>query len=131
MGPMSASGPARAVFRVSPLMILFALAVAVCATPVAFGAPYLWLVYLVPVAIVVWTLRTRTVVDGEGLRVRRIVGSRHVPWDGVRGLRVDDQKRVHAVLVEGGEQALPAVHVRDLPVLAAASGGRVPDPSVG
>ena len=121
----------RAVFRVSPLVILFALAVALCATPVAFGAPYLWLVYLVPVAIVVWTLRTRTVVDGEGLRVRRIVGGRHVPWDAVRGLRVDDRSGVHAVLVEGGEQALPAVHLRDLPVLAAASGGRVPDPSAG
>jgi hypothetical protein len=131
MDPMSTPGPARAVFRVSPLVILFALAVALCATPVAFGAPYLWLVYLVPVAIVGWTLRTRTVVDGEGLHVRRVVGSRRVPWDGVQGLRVDDRSRVHAVLVDGGEQGLPAVHVRDLPVLAAASGGRVPDPSAG
>ena len=128
---MSSSTTGRAVFRVSPLTVLFALATALCATPVAFGAPFLWLVYLVPVGIIAWTLRTRTVVDGEGLRVRRLVGHRHLPWDAVEGLRVDERARVHAVLVAGGEQALPAVRVRDLPVLAAASGGRVPDPTAG
>ena len=66
----------RAVFRVSPLMVLFALALGVCAIPVAFGAPYLWLIYLVPLGIVAWTLRTRTVDDAEGMRVRRLVGGR-------------------------------------------------------
>ncbi len=120
---------ARAVFKVSPLVVLFALALAVCATPVAFGAPYLWLVYLVPVGIVVWTLRTRTVADTEGLRVRRLVGGRRVRWESVSGLRLDDRSRVHAVLDGGEELVLPAVHVRDLHVLALASGGRVPDPT--
>jgi hypothetical protein len=128
---VSSSGPACAVFRVSPLVVLFALALAVCATPVAFGAPYLWLVYVVPVGIVAWTLRTRTVADADGLRVRRLVGGRHVPWDTIAALRLDDRSLVHAVLDGGEELALPAVHVRDLPVLAAASGGRVPDPSAG
>ena len=117
----------RTVFRVSPLMVLFALALAVCAIPVAFGAPYLWLIYVVPVAIVVWTLRTRTVVDADGMRVRRLVGGRHVAWDTVGGLRVDRRNSVHAVLNGGGEVTLPAVHVRDLPALAEASGGRLPD----
>ncbi len=119
----------RAVFRVSPLVVLFALALAVCATPVAFGAPFLWLVYLVPLGIVVWVLRTRTVADAEGLRVRRVAGGRRVGWDAVTALRLDDRARVHAVLDGGEELALPAVHVRDLHVLAVASGGRVPDPS--
>jgi hypothetical protein len=118
-----------AVFRVSPLVVLFALALALCATPVAFGAPFLWMVYLVPVGIVVWTLRTRTVADAEGLRVRRLVGSRRVSWDDVTALRLDDRSRVRAVLAGGGELALPAVRVRDLHVLALASGGRVPDPT--
>ena len=117
----------RAVFRVSPLTVLFAVALGVCAIPVAFGAPYLWLIYLVPVAVVVWTLRTRTIVDTDGMRVRRLVGGRRVPWDTVGGLRVDRRNTVHAVLTEGGEVTLPAVHVRDLPTLAAASGGRIPD----
>ena len=116
------SSPTRAVFRISPLMVLFALALAVCAIPVAFGAPYLWLIYVVPVAIVVWTLRTRTVVDADGMRVRRLVGGRRLPWDTVGGLRVDRRNTVHAVLTGGGEVTLPAVHVRDLPALAEASG---------
>ena len=123
--------PTRAVFRVSPLVVLFALALALCATPVAFGAPFLWLVYLVPVGIIAWTLRTRTVVDADGLRVRRLVGGRRVPWDAVTALRLDDRSRVHAVLDGGGELALPAVRVRDLPVLALASDGRVPDLTAG
>jgi hypothetical protein len=123
------SSPAthRAVFRVSPLMILFALALGVCAIPVAFGAPYLWLIYVVPLAVVAWTLRTRTVVDADGIRVRRLVGGRRVPWDALGGLRVDRRNVVHAVLTEGSEVRLPAVHVRDLPALAAASGDRIPD----
>lgn len=124
---MSSPAPPRAVFRISPLMVLFALALGVCAIPVAFGAPYLWLIYLVPLGIVVWTLRTRTVVDGEGMRVRRFVGGRHIAWDAVSGLRVDRRNTVHAVLTTGGEVTLPAVHVRDLPALAVASQGRVPD----
>jgi hypothetical protein len=33
------------------------------------------------------------------------------------------------VLTDGSELALPAVHVRDLPRLAAVSGGRLPDPA--
>ena len=124
------SSTTRAVFRISPLVIFFALALAVCATPFAFGAPYLWLVYLVPVAIVVWTLRTRTVVDADGLRVRRLAGVRRVPWDAVSGLRIDRRRAVHAVLADGGEVALPAVHARDLHRLAVVSGGRLPDPAV-
>jgi len=123
------STPAHAVFRVSPLVVLVALTLAVCATPVAFAGPFLWLVYLVPLGIIVWTLRTRTVVDAEGLRVRRIVGGRRVTWDGVTALRLDDRSRVHAVLDGGRELALPAVHVRDLHALALASGGRLPDPT--
>jgi hypothetical protein len=120
------SAPARVVFRVSPLVVLFALALAFCATPVAFGAPFLWLVYLVPAGIVVWTLRTRTVADDAGLRVRRLVGGRRVGWDGLTGLRLDGRSRVHAVLAGGEELTLPAVRVRHLPALAAVSGGRLP-----
>ena len=127
---MSTPATPRAVFRVSPLVVLFALFLGVCAIPVAFGAPYLWLIYLVPVGIVAWTLRTRTVVDADGLRVRRLVGERRVPWDALGGLRVDRRNVVHAVLTDGGEVALPAVRTRDLHQLAVASGGRVPDPTV-
>jgi hypothetical protein len=120
---------APAVFRISPLTVLAALAVAVCATPFASAAPLLWLVYLVPLVIIVRTLRLRTVVDADGVTVRRIRGRRRVPWSSISSLRLGDHARVSAVLTDGSELPLPAVHVRDLPQLAAASGGRLPDPA--
>ena len=126
--------PPRAIFRISPLVVLVALTLAVCATPVAFAAPFLWLVYLVPLGIIVWTLRVRTVVDPETVAVRRLVGSRRVPWSEITSVHLGRARnpgtaRVSAVLSDGSELALPAVHVRDLPRLAAVSGGHLPDPT--
>ena len=117
-----------AVFRTSPLQVLVALAVAFCATPFAIAAPFLWLVYLVPIGIVVWTLRVRTVVDPEALTVRRVAGTRRVPWEQVSSLRLGES-RISAILGDGAELTLPSVGLRDLPRLAAASGGRLPDPA--
>jgi hypothetical protein len=115
----------RAVFRIPPLTILGAVLLAVCATPVAFGAPWFWLVYLLPVAVVVWVLRVRTTVDSDALTVRRLVGSRRVPWSEIRSLHLRDKGGVRAVLTDGAELPLPSVRVRDLPQLAAASGGHL------
>ncbi len=124
----------RAVFRTSPLTLLAAVALAVCATPFAAAAPLLWLIYLVPLAIIIWTVRVRTSVDAEAVTVRRIVGRRRVPWSQISSLRLGSadrrhRSRVHAVLVDGAELMLPAVHISDLPQLAAVSGGRLPDPA--
>jgi hypothetical protein len=119
----------RTLFRSSPLTVLAALALAVCATPFASAAPLLWLVYLVPLGIIVWTLRVRTEVDPGAVTVRRVLGRRRVPWSEISSLRLGDRARVSAVLTDGSELPLPAVHVRDLPQLAAASGGRLPDPA--
>jgi hypothetical protein len=124
----------QAVFRISPLVALVALVLAVCATPVAFAAPYLWLIYLVPIGIIAWIFRVRTVADPETVTVRRIVGGRRVPWNEVSSVhlgraRDPGRARISAVLSDGSELTLPAVHVRDLPRLAAVSGGRLPDPT--
>jgi hypothetical protein len=126
--------PPREVFRISPLVVLVALTFAVCATPVAWAAPYLWLIYLIPVGIVGWTLRVRTVADPETVTVRRLLGGRTVPWSEIAKVHLGRARnpasaRVSAVLTDGSELALPAVHVRDLPRLAAVSGGRLPDPA--
>lgn len=117
-----------AVFQNSRLHILFAIVLAICAVPVAFGLPFLWPVMFVPVAVVVWVLRVRTTVDAEAVTVRRLVGSRRVPWSQISTLHLKD-RRVSAVLSDGAELPLPATRVRDLPQLAAASGGRLPDPA--
>ncbi len=116
-------------FHPSRLIIAAAVFLALCATPVAFGAPFLWIVYALPLGVVAWVLRTRTTVDAEAVTVRRLVGGRRVPWESISSLRLVDTTRVAAVLDDGAELPLPAVGVRDLPRLAAASGGRLPDPS--
>ena len=121
--------PPRAVFKPPSMQVLVALAIAFCATPFALGAPWLWLVYLVPLAMIWWTLRVRTVVDPDGLTVRRVLGGRRVPWGEISSLRLGDRARVSAMLTDGAELPLPAVKVRDLPQLAAVSGGRLPDPA--
>ena len=128
---MSTPDPSRAVFRISPLVVLVALTLAVCVTPVAWAAPYLWLLYLAPLGIIVWTLRVRTTVDADAVTVRRLIGRRSVPWTQISSLRLRHRSRVSAMLSDGGELPLPAVHVRDLPQLAAVSGGRLPDPAGG
>lgn len=119
----------RVTFRISPLTVFAALAFAVCATPFASGAPLFWLVYLVPLGIIGWTLRVRTVVDPDAVTVRRVLRGRRVPWSQISSLRLGRRTRVSAVLTDGAELPLPAVHIRDLPQLAAASGGRLPDPA--
>lgn len=120
----------RAVFAPSRLLIVFAAVLAVCAVPVAFGGvPLLWLVFVLPLGVVGWVLWTRTTVDAEGVTVRSLTRSRRVPWEAISSLRLVDTSRVAAVLDDGAELPLPAVGVRDLPRLAAASGGRLPDPS--
>lgn len=129
-GSGAAEGPAASVvFRPSPLVVLVALAFAFCATPFAFGAPLFWLIYLIPVGMIVWAARTRTVVDPRGITTRRVLGRRTVSWSEISSLRLTKRTRVRAVLSGGAELTLPAVHVRHLPQIAAASGGRLPDPS--
>jgi hypothetical protein len=129
------NGPVQpVVFRVSPLTILFAVTFSVVAIPFAFGAPWFWLVYLFPIGLVGWVLRRRTTVDTDAVTTRDLLRTRRVPWSEISSLRLRPPSRtrgsrVAAVLADGGELPLPAVGVRDLPVLAAVSGGRVPDPA--
>ncbi|QJY46976.1 PH domain-containing protein [Pseudonocardia broussonetiae] len=117
------------VFQPSRLQLLVATVVALCATPVAFGAPYLWLLYLLPIGFAVWVVRTRTTVDADAVTIRSVLRRRRVPWSEISSLRLAGTGRVRAVLNDGAELPLPAVGVRDLPQLAAASGGRLPDPA--
>jgi PH (Pleckstrin Homology) domain-containing protein len=120
--------PSRLVFRVPMIAVLAALLLALCATPFAFGAPGLYAIYFVPIAIIVWVLRTRTVADGQGLAVRRLFGSRTLPWSSLKGLRMTKRAEVRAVLTDDSEVPLPAVRPRHLSALALVSGGRLDDP---
>jgi Bacterial PH domain len=117
------------VFRNSPLAVLAAIAFMVCFTPVALTVPGMTVLYLIPVAMVVWVLRVRTTVDADTIAARGTLRTQRVAWSDVTALRLRTRSRISAVLSSGTELPLPAVHVRDLPVLAMMSGGRLPDPS--
>lgn len=118
-----------ATFRIPPIALLGVFGLALAATPVAFGLPGLQVLYVVPVGLGVWLLRTRTVAGPDGLVARRVLRSRTMPWSELDGLRVPERAWARAVLRSGEEVPLPAVRARDLPVLAAVSGGWLSDPT--
>jgi len=108
------------------LVAVFVLAV--CVLPLASSAPWLAVLWLLPLGAAGWVLRAGVDVDTGGLTVRAALGTRRLPWAEVAGLRVTDRGRLAAVLRGGGAVRLPVLRARHLPLVAAASGGRVPDP---
>ena len=130
---MTAAGEERpAELRVRiPRINLFAVAVAaVCTIPLAFASPWLTVVWLLPIAGLVHVLRTGVDADRTGLTTHTLLGTRRLAWDDIAGLRIR-RVRVGAVLRNGSTVRLPVLRPRHLSLLAAASGGRLPDPTVG
>ena len=121
--------PSRLVFRIPATAVLGALLFAITATPFAWAAPGLAVIYVVPVVAIAWVMRVRTTADQEKL-VARTLFSRHVlPWTDIRGFRVSERSWVRAVVEDGKELPLPTVRTRHLPALALMSGGRMEDPT--
>lgn len=129
--PVTPPDAAQAVvLRTSPLALLAALFTLLAGTPLLLASPGPWsALLLVPVLAGAWVLRVRTTVSADGLAVRTALRRRDLAWEDVRGIRFRDRGWGRAVLTGDEEVALPAVRLPDLPVLAAASGGRLPDPS--
>ena len=121
--------PSRLVFRIPATAVLGALLFAMGAIPFAFAAPWLFLVFLVPVVAIVLVLRLRTTADADGLVARTALGRHELAWSDIRALRVSERSWVRAVLDDGKEQVLPTVRTRHLPALALISGGRLDDPT--
>ncbi len=120
--------PESLTFRITPVALMVVLTIAVCVSPAAAALPSLTVLYVVPLGLSVWILRVRTTVHGRGLTVRTVTRTRELAWDDIRSLRLSERHWVRAVTPDGSQIRLPAVRVRDLPRLAAMSGGRVSDP---
>jgi len=73
-------------------------------------------------------VRFRTVADRDTVTARTLLSSRTVRWDEIDGLRFDRSSWARAHLRDGSDMLLPAVTFALLPLLAEASGGRVPNP---
>jgi PH (Pleckstrin Homology) domain-containing protein len=89
------------------------------AVPLATSRWYLAPLLLVPVAVAVWGWRSGTDADGEGLRLRALLGSRRLRWDQVDRVGSAGRRRAYAVLTDGNAVLLPAVSAADLPRLVA------------
>lgn len=113
------------------LALLPVLALAVCILPLAFAASWTPVFLIVPVLVAVWMLRIGVDVGGDGVTVRSVAAARHVPWGEVAGIRVAESGDLWLVTTHGTEVRLPVLRARDLPRLAAVSGGRIPSPGPG
>lgn len=117
------------IFRIPASALLPTVLLVLCATPLAFAVPGLQVLYLVPLTLGYWVLRTRTVADADELCTRTAFGGKHIAWSDVVSLRVTERGWVRVALTGERELALPAVRARHLSLLAAVSGGRLSDPA--
>jgi len=102
---------------------------AVCAVPLATASPWLLVVLLVPVAVAAWVLRVGVDIGDDGVTARSLLGQRRVPWAELAGIHVSPDHRLWLVTTGGTEVRLPVMRARDLPRLAALSGGRIDVPA--
>ena len=109
-------------FRYNVAVVVAGVIAAIGAVPLAAERWYLVPVLLIPVTVAAWAWRSGTDVDAGGLRVRALLGSRFVPWTGIRELTVGERGRVYAETASGGRLRLPAVTAPDLPTVISASG---------
>lgn len=119
---------ATARLRMNRVALLPVVFLAVCVLPLAFAATWTLVFLLVPVLAAAYVLRVGVDVGDRGVTVRSLAGSRSVPWAEVAGIRIGERGALSLVTTRGTELRLPALRVRDLPRLAAVSGGRIPAP---
>ena len=119
---------ATARLRMNRVALLPVVLLVVCVLPLAFAAVWTLVFLLVPALAAAYVLRTGVDVGDGGVTVRSLAGSRAVPWDDVAGIRIGERGDLWLVTVRGTELRLPVLRARDLPWLAAVSGGRIPAP---
>ncbi|MGW1740938.1 PH domain-containing protein [Nocardia sp. NPDC001965] len=106
---------------------VFLLAMCVFFPIVGWPAGLFWLA-IIPIAVLVWIVRTQTTVSPGGLDLRSVFSSRHIDWAQVKGLSIPKRGFVRAHLDDDSEVPLPAVSYDRLRDLVDAAGGRIPDP---
>ncbi|RDI32896.1 PH domain-containing protein [Lentzea flaviverrucosa] len=120
----------KLVFRIPATALLAAGLIAICVTPVAWLAPGLQALYVLPLGYAYWVLRNRTTVTEEQIVARGVFGTTTIPWTEVKYIRLIQKGWLRAVKEDASEVTLPAVRFMYLPALSLVSGGRVPDPTV-
>jgi len=126
------ASPAPVVIRISPMAHLGVALLTLAMLSVVFAGPGWFVVLLViPIVLSVAVARYRTVADRDAVTVRTLLRSERLRWDDIHGLRFGKKSWALARRDDGSEIALPGVTFATLPLLTAASGGRVPNPYEG
>lgn len=123
------SAPSPLVIRISPMahFAVFFLFLGLAALVFVWPS-WTQVLFVLPVLVSVAIVRYRTVADRDTVSARTLLSSRTVPWTEIEGLRFNRSSWARARLRDGSEMTLPAVTFATLPLLTAASGGRVPNP---
>jgi hypothetical protein len=120
------TSPAR--LRMNRIALFPVGLLALCTIPLAFAAPWTPVLLVIPLAVAVWVLRVGVDIADDGLTVRSLAGQREIAWTEVAGIRVARRGDLWLVTTRGTEVRLPVMRARDLPRLAALSGGRIDVP---
>ena len=110
-------------------MLLPLVLLTLCLLPVALLSPWALLILVVPLLLALWVLRVGVTIGDGGIGVQSLLGGRSVPWTDLAGIRVGAGRRLWLVTTRGTEIRLPVLRARDLPRLAALSGGRIDVPA--
>ncbi|MDQ0368933.1 PH domain-containing protein [Catenuloplanes indicus] len=102
--------------QAGPIAIAAALAT-VGSVPVAAENPWLLFIGLIPLAVLVWAVRSGTDAGPQGLRVRALLGSRRIAWPEVAEIAPNGRNRVFALLTDGTVIRLTGVPPRAVPQL--------------
>jgi hypothetical protein len=113
----------------SRTMLLPVVLFALCLLPVLLLSPWALLLLVLPVLLALWVLRVGVVVGDDGIGVQSLAGSRSVGWAEIAGIRVGERGDLWLVTTRSTELRLPVLRARDLPRLAALSGGRIDVPA--
>ncbi|WP_080795269.1 PH domain-containing protein [Corynebacterium pacaense] len=108
--------------------ILSAVVLGLISLLVIGAAPlYLFWLLVFPALFIYWVLKSETVVDSSGIRVRyAFKGGKEVPWEDFSGIGFKGAG-AFARTTSGTEIPLPGVSFNSLPELQRASNGRIPD----
>lgn len=120
-GAMSRSN--RAAFRMPAASAAIPLVAVLCVTPLATVGGGWWALYAIPVIAAGYIVVTRTTANAAQVTAHSLLGAKRMTWSDMDGLELRDARWTVAVGKDGRRLPLPMVRPRDLPRLAAASGG--------
>ncbi len=120
---VSATRPARLVFRLPTVALVMPAVLLFCVVPLGATGGWRLLMFLIPLAGLVWVVITRTTADAAGLRVSGLATRRSLSWAQIGRVELDGGRWVVVTDRAGRRTRLPMVLPGDLPRLVEVSGG--------